>query len=207
MRTRNGIGIVALVAALGLSLGFAAAHEGAPEPAPAGEAVGFEVDNVHSSVIFKISHMGVANFYGRFNDIQGTYTLDEADPSASHFDFQVKADSVDTKNSKRDGHLKSADFFNVAEYPTISFKSAKITRTGETKANVTGDLTFHGVTKPITLDMQIFTAKQTAQGYKGGLETTFTIKRSDYGMDTYVANGALGDEVTITVAVEAARKQ
>ena len=191
MRTRNGIGIVALVAALGLSLGFAAAHEGAPEPAPAGEAVGFEVDNVHSSVIFKISHMGVANFYGRFNDIQGTYTLDEADPSASHFDFQVKADSVDTKNSKRDGHLKSA----------------KITRTGETKANVTGDLTFHGVTKPITLDMQIFTAKQTAQGYKGGLETTFTIKRSDYGMDTYVANGALGDEVTITVAVEAARKQ
>lgn len=208
MKTRNVVAVLSLGIVLALSLGLAArqnAGTGAREVKPQGTGAAFTVDPVHSTLIFKIMHMGVANFYGRFNGVEGTYTLDEADPSKSQFAFQVKTANVDTGNEKRDGHLKSADFFNAEEYPVISFKSTKVERTGEKTAKVTGDLSMHGVTKPVTIDINITTAKQTRQGFKGGLETTFTIKRTDFEMDTYVAEGGLGDEVTLMVAIEGAR--
>ncbi len=213
MKTRNLVGLIGLGVVVGLSLGLAPRQDSKmkAEQKPAAEAksgsVNFNVDSVHSSVVFKISHMGVSNFYGTFNELSGSYSLNEADPSKSQFDFQVKVDSVNSRNSKRDGHLKSPDFFNVAEFPTIAFKSTKVERTGEKQLKVTGNLSMHGETKPITVDMNIFTAKQTQQGYKGGLEATFTIKRTDFGMDTYVAEGGLGDEVSLTVALEAARSE
>lgn len=163
----------------------------------------FTVDNVHSSLIFKISHIDVTNFYGRFNDLSGTYSLNGA---SSSFDIAVKTESVDSKNTQRDDHLRSPDFFNAAEFPTISFKSSKAEPAGDNRLKVTGDLSLHGVTKPITVEMKLWPAKDTRQGYKSGFETTFTIKRTDFSMDTYVANGALGDDVTITVAVEGVRE-
>lgn len=207
MNARYIIGIASLGLVVGISAGLmprasapvlAAANTMAPAD--------FTVDPVHSSLIFKINHMGVANFYGRFNSVNGEYTLDEADPANSRFTFTVKADSVDTANQRRDGHLKSADFFNVAEYPDISFKSTRVKKAGENQLKVTGDLSLHGQTKPVTADVKLFPTKETQQGVKSGLESTFTIKRSDFGMNYGVSQGALGDEVTITVAIEAARK-
>jgi polyisoprenoid-binding protein YceI len=203
MKTRMIIGAVVIGSLLAISAGFAR-QDGRPAPsssqAPGGAV--FTIDPVHSSLVFKIQHMGVANFYGRFNEMSGTYNP-EVNGS---FNIQVKTASVDTRIPKRDDHLRSPDFFNVNEFPTIEFKSTKVEKAGENKLRVTGDLTFHGETKPITVHMTVFPAKDTQQGFKGGVETTFTIKRTDFGMDTYVANGALGDEVQITVAIEGAKK-
>jgi polyisoprenoid-binding protein YceI len=207
-RTILGISAIGLVlsAALGLAPQGTPTNPAATTTAAAGTAPAFAVDAVHSSVMFKINHMGVTNFYGRFNEIEGSYVLDEANHANSTFEFTVKADSVDTNSDRRDGHLKSADFFNVAEYPNITFRSTKVAKAGDNKLTVTGNLTLHGVTKPVDVEMKLFPAKETRQGHRGGFESHFTIKRTDFGMDTYVAEGGLGDEVTILVAVEAARK-
>jgi polyisoprenoid-binding protein YceI len=199
------LGVSAAAAILIGSLGFAPQRENTAPKSGSTGSESFEIDSVHSSVVFKIQHMGIANFYGRFNDISGTYSIDAANPASSNFDIHVKTDSVDTKNAKRDGHLKSPDFFNAAEFPEIAFKSTKVSGEGN-NLKVTGDLTLHGVTKPATVNLALFPAKQTPQGYKSGFETTFTIKRTDFDMDTYVAEGGLGDEVQITVAGEGLKR-
>src|SRR5688572_4951863 len=187
MKTQNVLGMFGIVSVAAVSIGLAP-QSGAPAPKTAAAgAETFSVDSVHSSLIFKIQHMGIANFYGRFNEIAGTYSVDQANPANSRFDFKVPTASVDTKDAKRDGHLKSPDFFNATEYPEITFKSTKVVRGGDNQLKVTGDLGLHGVTKPVTVNMTLFPAKQTRQGYKGGFETTFDIKRTDFGMDTYVA--------------------
>lgn len=201
MKIHTLLGISGLGLIVALSIGLAP-QDGRPAAKSLGAAETFTVDAVHSSVVFKIQHMGVTNFYGRFNDISGTYSIDAANPAAGNFDIQVKTGSVDTKNGQRDGHLKSPDFFNATEFPVISFKSTKVAKGANGQFNITGDLNLHGVTKPITATTIVFPARQTQKGYKSGFETTFTIKRTDFGMDTYVAEGSLGDEVQITVAVE-----
>lgn len=209
MNARNIIVIATLGLVAGVSVGFMPRQTDKVEPAATAAQEGaapFSVDSVHSSLIFKIEHMNVANFYGRFNSIAGEYTLDGKDPTKSQFNFTVKADSIDTANDRRDGHLKSADFFNVAEYPEITFKSTSVEKAGENLLKVTGDLTLHGVTKPVVANMIAFPSKETQQGIKGGLESTFIIKRSDFGMNYGVSQGALGDLVTIIVAIEGARK-
>lgn len=194
--------VAAAAATLGLvSRNDAAAHTPAPLVAENMADQSFTLDPVHSSVMFKIEHMGVSNFYGSFNDVSGTYTLGES-PS---FSFSIKADSVDSRNEARDKHLKSPDFFNAPEFPTITFKSTKVEKEGD-NLKVTGDLTLHGVTKPVTAVFKFWPAKETRQGMKGGFETHFTIKRSDFGMITYVAEGGLGDEVTVLFAGEGAAK-
>jgi len=208
---------IACTAALGWSLGLAphATHamqsEGVREvkqvakpAAAAGDT--YEVDGGHSSNMFKINHMGVANFMGRFNKMGGTYTMDPAKLEASTFEITIDADSVDTNSEGRDKHLRNPDFFNTAEYPNITFKSTKVEKVGDNMLNVTGDLTFRGVTKPVTAKFQIFPGKETRQGFKSGFEANFSIKRTDFGNDTYVAQGGLGDEVQVTVCVEGAKK-
>ncbi|MCI0363427.1 MAG: YceI family protein [Phycisphaerales bacterium] len=201
MKTRTLLGIAALGIVLAASIGLAP-QDVRPAMRPAGGAEAFTADSVHSSLVFKIQHVGVTNFYGRFNDITGKFSIDAANPSLSQFDFQVKTDSVDTGSEKRDGHLKSLDFFNAAEYPTISFKSTKVVKGDNNQFKVTGDLSLHGVTKPIGVAVTSFGAKQTVHGHRGGFEGVFTIKRSEFGMDYAVADGTLGDDVQVTVAVE-----
>src|SRR5262249_49789347 len=117
--------------------------------APAVDAADtFKVDTVHSSIVFKVKHMNTSYAWGRFNDFTGTFSLDDQDPGASTLDFVVKATSIDTGNAMRDRHLKSPDFFNAAQYQTITFKSTSVTKGGE-DYEVKGNLTLHGVTKPI----------------------------------------------------------
>jgi len=164
----------------------------------------YEIDAVHSSVVFKIRHLNVADFYGRFNEVTGTVSFDKENPEKSSVIADVKVESVDTHNDKRNQHLKSPDFFNAKQFPTISFKSTKVEKAGDA-FKVTGDFTLHGVTKSITLD---FTKVGEGKGMQGeqrvGGGAEFTIKRSDYGM-TFMQNG-LGDEVRIILSFEGVKK-
>ncbi len=189
MKTR----ILTLVAVLAASLAVPAI------------AATFKVDGTHSTVIFRVKHMNASYAYGRFNAISGNFAIDEADPSSSSFDFTIKTDSVDTADAKRDAHLKKADFFNAAQYPTITFKSKTVKAAAKGSVDVTGDLNLHGVTKSITVKVEHSgTAKGMGGGTIAGIESTFTIKRSDFGMKNMI--GAIGDDVRITVSAEGGGK-
>lgn len=168
-----------------------------------GAADNYKVDPVHSSVIFKIDHLGVAPFYGRFNDPTGTVTLDKEDASKSSFTFEVKAENVNTGNAKRDAHLKTPDFFDARQFPAITFKSKGVKDLGSDKYEVTGDLTLHGVTKEIKLILTKTGEKETKMGYRTGWATAITLKRSDYGMTQML--DMVGDEVQLTIAYEAVK--
>jgi len=180
------------------------AEHHAPAASAAPEA--FSIDPVHSTVIYKIEHMGVAPFFGRFNDISGDFTFDESNPAAASFNITIKTASVDSGNEQRDRHLQSADFFNARENPDITFRSTSVTAGEDGAMQVTGDLTLHGVTKPVTVTVTPTGVGETQQGYKRGFSVQATIKRSEFGMDTYIQNGGLGDEVTLMIGLEGARK-
>lgn len=173
-----------------------------PSPAPAPAASGeFALDAVHTSVVFKIKHMGVANFYGMFKDASGSFSLGDA----ASVDVTVKADSVDTRNGKRDEHVKSPDFFSVKEFPNVTFKAHDLKKGGDGSFSGKGDLTFRGVTKSIDL---VIVPTGTGKGRGGekiaGFETKFMIKRSDFGNSSMI--GPLGDEVEVIVSAEGSAK-
>ena len=165
----------------------------------------YNLDPAHSNAIFRIKHLNSSWFYGRFDDVQGTLVLDDADMSKWSINITVKTDSVDTHNEKRDTHLKSPDFFNAAQYPTMTFKSKTIAVKSAGVWTVTGDLTMHGTTKTVTVDLErVGTGKDPWGGTRTGAETTFTLKRSEYGVSG-LPDG-LGDEVRVIVSVEAIKK-
>jgi len=165
----------------------------------------YQIDPVHSSVVFKVRHLNVTDFYGRFNDVTGTVTLDPSNPAADSLDLEVKSDSIDTHTEKRDQVLKGPDFFNVKQFPTIAFKSAKIEKAGDDTYNVTGNLTLRGVTKPLTLEFKITgKGKGMKDEYRAGGETQFTIRRGDFGM-TYMP-GIAGDDITLIISLEGIKK-
>jgi polyisoprenoid-binding protein YceI len=164
----------------------------------------FKVDAVHSFVLFSVQHLGIANTYGRFNDISGTVVFDKDNPFNSSVELSVKVETLDTHNSIRDRSLKSPDFFDAKQFPTMNFKSTKVEGSGDA-LKVSGDLTIHGVTKPLTVDFKKGGEGKGVFGeMRGGGETRFTIKRSDFGMN--FQQGAVGDEVNITLSLEGIKK-
>lgn len=167
----------------------------------------YNIDTVHSSVIFRAKHMGVTYNYGRFNEFSGNITLDESDTSKSKVELVVKSESVDTANAKRDQHLRSPDFFNAKQFPVITFNSTQVTKK-EGQGNileVTGDFELHGVKKAITVDVEITgQANNPQSGEIIGFLTTFDIKRSEYGVDFGLEG--ISDEIQITVSIEAGKK-
>ena len=164
----------------------------------------YQTDAVHSSVVFRVKHMNTSHAWGRFNDLSGTFTLDEASPAAIALDFTVKADSIDTGNAKRDQHLKSPDFFSAVQYPTIAFKSTAVTKSAK-GYDVVGDLTLHGVTKAIKVTLSpVGKGKGPTGGEIAGIDATFTIKQSDFGMKKMV--GPIGDDVWVNVSIEGVKK-
>jgi polyisoprenoid-binding protein YceI len=166
-------------------------------------ATTYRIDSVHSSVVFRIKHMNVAYFNGRFNDIKGTVMLDDQNPAQCAFDVTITASSVDTAQEKRDNHIKSPDFLNAKQFPTITFKSKSVSKADGDAYEVQGDLTLHGVTRPVTAKVTRTGTMhdQRSGGNRIGLDTTFTIKRSEFGMQNMLQ--MLGDEIQITVDVEA----
>ncbi len=171
-------------------------------PAPAEQAKVFTVDPVHSSVVFRIKHAGVSYFQGRFNDVSGTFALNAEDASKSTINVTVKSDSIDTNNAGREKHLKTADFFAVAEHDSITFAATSVKKTGEHSYEVTGDLSMLGKTKSVTAAVEHVGDGEMKGKAKSGLEAVLTIKRSDFGMTFGVDNGMLGDEVRLTIGLE-----
>jgi polyisoprenoid-binding protein YceI len=161
----------------------------------------YTVDGVHSWVVYRIKHMGLANSFGMFKDVSGSFTTDEAAPQNSKFEFTVKADSVDSANPKRDQHLKSPDFFSAREFPTITFKSKKVSKSADGGYQVVGDLTLHGVTKEISFTIdKIGSAKDPRGMTKAGFSADVAIKRSDFGIKQFP--GMLGEDVLLMVGIE-----
>jgi polyisoprenoid-binding protein YceI len=164
----------------------------------------FKLDPVHSFVLFSVQHLGIANTYGRFNDIAGIVVFDKDNPSKSSVELSVQVESLDTHNSIRDWSVKSPDFFDAKQFPTMTFKSTKVEGIGD-MLKVSGDLTIHGVTKPMTVDFKKGGEGKGVFGeMRGGGETHFTIKRSGFGMN--FQQGAVGDEVNITLSLEGIKK-
>lgn len=174
-------------------------------------AKAYSVDPVHSSIIFKIRHSGLSNFYGRFNDLAGTIEFDKDNIPATTMSFTVDIDSVDTKDRKRDSHVKSADFFNSRQYPQATFTSTSVAEDDQGGYTITGDFSIHGQTHPITATM---TSVETLV-QKGtpmlGFEARFSFKRSDFGMTKYIdtanpEDGPVGDKVELIISIESAAK-
>ncbi len=166
----------------------------------ADEAVWFEIDPVHSTIIFGINHFGVSTFYGRINSPRGEFHIDPANPAASSFQISAKTSNVDTNSGDRDRHLKSGDFFDAKQFPDITFRSTAVSRTSKSTYAVTGDITVHGVTRSINVTIEHIGTKDTRMGTRSGFTTNFTIKRSDFGMGYMV--GMLGDDVTLMIGIE-----
>ncbi len=144
----------------------------------------YEIDPAHSSVLFSIRHLMVTNVRGSFTGVKGTVVYDSANPSATTAEAVIDASTINTHDEKRDGHVKSPDFLDVAQYPTITFKSTSVKKTGDTELEITGDLTIHGVTKPATLRVEEVSeeAKDPWGNTRIGASAKTKIKRSDFGL-------------------------
>lgn len=165
----------------------------------------FVVDPAHSSVVFKIQHAGISWIFGRFNEFTGDFMIDKQDPANSSFTLNMKASSIDTNNGKRDEHLRSPDFFNAKQFPTLTFKSTAVKRV-EKGYEVTGDFTMHGVTKQISFILEGGGKEiEFPKGRKRlGFTAALTLRRADFGMEKFV--GMLGEDVHVEIGVEAVQK-
>ncbi len=178
--------------------------------APALRAEVYIIDSGHSSVGFRVKHL-VGKVPGRFTKFEGTVTYEPGKPDTWKTEAKIAADSVNTDNEKRDGHLKTPDFFDTAKCPDITFKSTKVTDVKGETAKLHGDLTMHCVTKPVVLDLEIGgTTKDPWGNAKAGFTATGTLNRKDFGIvwnKTLDAGGLmLGEDISIALDVEAAAK-
>lgn len=164
------------------------------------EAGTYAIEPYHTRVMFSVLHMGFSNYYGQFTGASGTLTIDPKKVAAASFDITVPTASVSTTNDKLDGELKSTDWLDATKYPTIEFKSASVKRAGSNEAEVTGDLTLHGVTKPVTLKVKFIGAGPNPMSKKvtAGFQLSGKIKRSDFGVTKYVP--LIGDDVDLIIA-------
>ena len=168
----------------------------------------YTIDPAHSSAQFTVRHMMISNVRGGFSSIKGTVEHDSGDLSNSSIDVVIDADTIRTLDDQRDAHLKSADFLHVEKHPTITFKSTKVTPDGDGELSVTGDLTIHGVTKPVVLKIEGPTSegKDPWGNIRMGASGTTKIKRSDFGLTWNAAletGGILvGDDLKIELEIQ-----
>jgi polyisoprenoid-binding protein YceI len=172
----------------------------------------FEIDSTHSATQFAVKHMVYATVRGGFGKTAGRLAIDKQDWSKSSVEATIDATTIDTRDPKRDGHLKSPDFLDVAQYPTITFKSTKVEPAGAGKLKAAGNLTIHGVTKPVFLDIEGPSPefKDPWGNQRVGATARTKINRKDFGvnwsqnLDT--GGAVVGDEVDITIDIEAVKK-
>ena len=165
----------------------------------------WKVDNAHSKVGFEITHLMISTVAGHFGEFDITATADDTF-STPTFNATIKTASVDTDVERRDNHLRSADFFEVETYPEITFTTSEVTSTGEKTFDLKGDMTMHGVTKPVTLKGKVIgvITDQRSQKLKAGAELTTTINRLDFGVGGETAT--LGDDIDILIRLEMAQQ-
>ena len=191
----------------------AAPNAPAPAPAPAtvvdhtAAAASYQIDPAHTNVGFRIRHMGVAFVVGNFDSFEGTIAFDPADLAATRADVTVQTASVDTDVERRDNHLRSADFFEVETYPTMTFASSEVQPTGPNTFRLVGDLTMKDVTKEVVFDVTAAGPIPTENGQRAGFHATTTIDRRDFGITwgSELPGGipSVGNEVQIVLDVEA----
>jgi polyisoprenoid-binding protein YceI len=168
----------------------------------------WNIDPVHSVAEFKVKHMMISNVKGQFTTVKGALVRDESDSTKSHVEASIEAASITTRDAQRDAHLKSADFLDVEKFPVLSFKSTRISRSGDGGLTVAGDLTIHGITRNVifTVDGPTPSAKDPWGNTRLGLSATTKINRKDFGLNwnTALETGGIlvGDEVTITLDVQ-----
>jgi polyisoprenoid-binding protein YceI len=172
---------------------------------PALAAESYNVDKTHSEVSFRIKHL-LGRVPGRFDDFSGTIQFDAAKPENSSVEFAIKATSIDTANGDRDNHLRSPDFFDVAKFPEITFKSTSVKAVAPNRFQVTGAFTLHGVTKTITLPVEYLGEAKMGESVKAGFSTETILNRKDYGIvwnKTLDSGGTmLGEDVEISINLE-----
>lgn len=172
----------------------------------------YDIDSAHSSTGFSVKHLAISTAKGSFTKVGGTVSIDDKDVTKSKVDVTIDASSIDTHEPKRDAHLKSPDFFDVAKYPNIVFKSTKVEKAGKNKLKVTGDLTMHGVTKPLTLAVEGPTPEMKSPFGTTVRAASMTgkLNRKDWGLTwnkALEAGGVLvGDEVTLEISAELVKK-
>lgn len=164
----------------------------------------YAYDLVHSSVSFKARHLDISWIHGRFNEVEGMFSLDREHPAKSTFELTIKADSIDTANQARDEHLRQPDYFDTKQFPTIEFKSTS-TKPIDGGYEVTGDFTMHGTTKEITLVLMGGKEHEFKGVKRVAFSTDLSLKRSDFGFDKK-AIGPIGDEALIFIDCEGVRK-
>ena len=169
--------------------------------------VRYDLDPNHTQVAFSWTHFGFSHPAGRFDKFDGDFRFDPADPTKSTVTVTIPVDSIDTGVAKLDAHLKGPNFFDAARYPTATFKSTHVERAGAHGLKVTGDLTLHGVTKPVVLDVVINKVGPHPMGGRAaaGFDARATIKRSDFGISNYVPN--VSDEIAISITTETSLAQ
>lgn len=186
---------------------FASVASAAPET--------YKLDPSHTVVGFSVRHF-FSKVPGQFKAFDGTITLDQANWDASSAQATIQSASVFTNNDKRDGHLRTADFFDVEKYPTITFKSTKVSKVSDSKLKVAGDLTIRGITKPVVMDVDFLGVGAigiggNSIGTRAGFEAVTTVNRKDFGIiwNKALDQGGtmLGDEVTISIGVEAVKAE
>ncbi|HVT59467.1 MAG TPA: YceI family protein [Thermoanaerobaculia bacterium] len=180
------------------------------EKTMAAEPIAYKADPAHSYVGFAIRHF-LTDVNGRFTQFDGAIKYDPQNPSASSVQFTVQAASINTQVEDRDKHLRSPDFFDAQKFPTLSFTSTSVSAKDPKNIEVTGNLTIHGVTKQVTVPATYLGSLKTQMGERAGFKASFTINRMDYGVawNRAIEGGGamLGDDVTVTVNLEAPRLQ
>lgn len=169
------------------------------------QAQQYALDNSHTSLIFGVNHLGFSTVFGRFNTVEGQFQFNKSQPDQSQFSVSIDTTSLDTNSKQRDEHLSSPDFFDVKQFPKMTFVSKSITSKtdaeGKITLMVTGSMTLHGTTKEVTIPLQ-YNGEGTGPygNYRCGFTTTFQIKRSEYGMKNMVPN--IGDTIAVTFSFE-----
>jgi polyisoprenoid-binding protein YceI len=169
------------------------------------------IDPAHSHVEFAVRHLMISTVKGRFGVVTGTVKTDDADPAKGEVEVSIDAASIDTREAQRDAHLKSADFFHVDQFPAITFRGSRIRDVNGDRFRLTGDLTMHGVTREVTLDVTSEgRGKDPWGGERAGFSATTKIKRSDFGLtwNQVLETGgiAVGDEIKISLDIEAVKQ-
>jgi polyisoprenoid-binding protein YceI len=170
------------------------------------KAADYTIDPTHSHVLFTIDHLGFAKMVGLFSDFSGNISFDANNVPASKVNVTIKADSLQTQLAARDKDLKGADWFNVTEFPEMTFVGTDFAKKDDHTGTLTGKLTLHGITKPVTLNVVVNKVGQNPLDKidSAGFSARGTFKRSDFGMKTYL--GAIGDDVDLIIEIEAKKK-
>lgn len=170
---------------------------------PALAAEEYSLDKTHADVVFAVDHLGLSKTYGRFKEVDGTLMLDEQDVSKSSVTFTLQADSIDTNLAKRDDHLRGPDFFNAGEHPTLTFTSTDVKQTSPSTADIIGELTMVGVTRPVTLHAtlnHVGDHPRDPSKKAAGFSATTKLRRTDFGMGYGVP--FVGDSIDLIIEVE-----